>query len=117
MLADADLPLLLTTEALADELPTQWTLPLLLDTDCDVIALNPDEALPETVVAAEQLSCVNGSPTSFSLFAILILFLSVFYGPKANVSFTPMVYPFLREFQDTSGHGVTLRDTKDQRLY
>jgi hypothetical protein len=42
MLADADLPLLLTTEALADELPTQWTLPLLLDTDCDVIAPNPD---------------------------------------------------------------------------
>jgi non-ribosomal peptide synthetase component F len=33
-------PLLLTTEALADELPTQWTLPLLLDTDWDVIALN-----------------------------------------------------------------------------
>jgi hypothetical protein len=40
-------------------LPTQWTLPLLLDTDWDVIAPNPDEALTETVVAAEQLAYVD----------------------------------------------------------
>jgi len=50
MLADAGSPLLLTTESLADELPTQWTVPLLLDADWDVIALNPDEALPELSV-------------------------------------------------------------------
>src|SRR6185295_7785645 len=41
-----------------DELPAQWTLPLLLDTDWDEIALNPDGALPETVVAADQLAYV-----------------------------------------------------------
>jgi non-ribosomal peptide synthetase component F len=58
MLADAGSPLLLTTEALADELPTQWTPPVLLDTDWNVIALNTDEALPETVVAADQLAYV-----------------------------------------------------------
>ena len=58
MLADAGAPLLLTTEALADELPIQWTPPVLLDTDWDVIALNSDEALPETVVAADQLAYV-----------------------------------------------------------
>ena len=58
MLADAGSPLLLTTEALADELPVQWTPPVLLDTDWDVIALNTDEPLPETVVAAEQLAYV-----------------------------------------------------------
>jgi non-ribosomal peptide synthetase component F len=48
----------LTTEALADELPAQWTAPLLLDTDWDLIALNPDEALAETVVSADQLAYV-----------------------------------------------------------
>jgi aspartate racemase len=58
MLADAGSPLLLTTEALADELPVQWTPPVLLDTDWDLIALNPDEALAETVVSAEQLAYV-----------------------------------------------------------
>ena len=58
MLADAGSPLLLTTEALADELPAQWTAPLLLDADWDLIALNPDEALPETVVSADQLAYV-----------------------------------------------------------
>ena len=58
MLADAGSPLLLTTETLADELPAQWTLPLLLDADWDVIALNKDEPLPEMVVAADQLAYV-----------------------------------------------------------
>src|SRR6185503_16777531 len=58
MLADAGAPLLLTTETLADELPTQWTPPLLLDADWDLIALNSDEPLPETVVAADQLAYV-----------------------------------------------------------
>ena len=58
MLADAGSPLLLTTESLADELPAQWTLPLLLDADWDLIALNTDEALPEMVVAANQLAYV-----------------------------------------------------------
>jgi amino acid adenylation domain-containing protein len=58
MLADAGSPLLLTTEALADDLPAQWTLPLLLDADWDLIALNTDAALPETVVSADQLAYV-----------------------------------------------------------
>jgi aspartate racemase len=58
MLAEAGWPLLLTTESLADELPTQWTQPVLLDADWDLIALNTDEALPETVVAADQLAYV-----------------------------------------------------------
>ena len=34
------------------------TPPVLLDTDWDVIARNTDEALPETVVAADQLAYV-----------------------------------------------------------
>ena len=58
MLADAGSPLLLTTESLADELPAQWTLPLLLDADWDAIALNPDEPLPEMPVASDQLAYV-----------------------------------------------------------
>src|SRR5678816_3719468 len=58
MLADAGSPLLLTTEALADELPAQWTLPVLLDGDWDLIAQHPDTGLPETVVAADQLAYV-----------------------------------------------------------
>jgi non-ribosomal peptide synthetase component F len=58
MLADSGSPLLLTTEALADELPAQWTAPLLLDADWELIAQNPDEPLPEMVVAADQLAYV-----------------------------------------------------------
>ena len=41
MLADAGSPLLLTTESLADELPAQWTLPLLLDADWDADRAEP----------------------------------------------------------------------------
>src|SRR5262249_22693122 len=65
MLADAASPLLLTTEALTTEKLTTETLvgnlptpPVLLDTEWDVIARHPDEALPETVVSAEQLAYV-----------------------------------------------------------
>jgi non-ribosomal peptide synthetase component F len=55
MLADAGATLLLTTERLVGDLPTP---PMLLDSDWDLIALNPDEALAETVVSADQLAGV-----------------------------------------------------------
>ena len=64
MLAEAGSPLLLTSEALAAELPTQWMLPVLLDAHWDVIALNPAEPLRETVVAAEQLAYVMYTSSS-----------------------------------------------------
>jgi hypothetical protein len=39
-----------------------------------------------------------------------------FYGPEASVRL-PVSLPFFRGFQDTSGHCVTLTDTKNQRVY
>ena len=54
--------MLLTHRALADRVLTtrsrQCQPPVLLDTEWDVIARHPDEALRETVVSAEQLAYV-----------------------------------------------------------
>ena len=58
MLADAGSPLLLTTEALADELFAQWPRTVLLDADWELIAGNGDEPLAERVVSADQLAYV-----------------------------------------------------------
>ena len=58
-----------------------------------------------------QILYCSGQSCDLILRQLLFIYLS-FYGPKASV-----VYPFLCGFQDTSGHFVTPRDTKNRRLY
>jgi hypothetical protein len=43
---------------------------------------------------------------------------SLLFHERADVHIVVIkVYPFLRDFQDTTGHCVTPRDTKNQRVY